>query len=75
VLRDVTLRYWRGQAGHRPAAWRRRAMSMTGARTLAAELGLLSHGTQPKKMADEALAPVMAAVPEALRRRSSTCCS
>ena len=43
------------------------AMSMTGARTLAAELGLLSHGTPPEKMADEALAPVMAAVPEALR--------
>jgi hypothetical protein len=43
------------------------AMSMTGARTLAAELGLLDQGTPPERMADKALAPAMAAVPEGLR--------
>jgi hypothetical protein len=43
------------------------AMSMTGYRTLAAELGLLDQGTPPERMADEAIPKLMAAVPESAR--------
>ena len=43
------------------------AMSMTGYRTLAAELGLLDQGTPPERMADEAIPKLMATVPESAR--------
>ncbi len=43
------------------------AMSMTGYRTLAAELGLLGQGTPPERIADEAIPKVMAAVPASMR--------
>lgn len=43
------------------------AMSMTGFRTLAAELGLLDQGTPPERMAEEAIPRLMAAVPSAMR--------
>jgi hypothetical protein len=43
------------------------AMSMTGARTLASEFGLLTKGTPPERVAEEGVPQVLAPVPPGMR--------
>jgi hypothetical protein len=43
------------------------AMSMTGARTLASEIGLLTKGTPPERVVSEGMRPALRPVPEKLQ--------